>query len=342
MQLHTCPIDPAAVEAFVAAHPDRAQGHRPVWLTVLREGLGHRPAPISAWRDRQIVGWLPMVVSRSLLFGRRVVSLPYVNEAGVLAEDDAVAEALLERASQVARKTSAGSIELRHRQPLGMDRLTPIRRDKVGMTLALADGADRMWDAIPSKVRNLVRKAEKQDVTCRVGGVELLDAFFAVFAQNMRDLGTPVLPRKLFRAILHHFQDDAELVIAERDGQVMAAGLLVHSHGVTEVPSASSLRQFNFTNANMALYWAMLKRAAERGSATFDFGRSTIDSGPHRFKKQWGAAPHELGWQSCALGRDVASASREEDRFALAIRIWRRLPVCVTRGIGPSIARCLC
>lgn len=335
-------VNPEAVDRYLDAAAAPSQGHRPQWLAALRDGLGHRPTPITAWRDGELVGYLPLVATRSVLFGRRLVSLPYVSEAGVLAEDAKVAQALVNQAKAVGRKQHANNVELRHREPFNADHLNPTRRNKVGMTLGLGEDDEAMWSAIPSKVRNLIRKAEKVGVTTRVGGVEWLDPFFRIFARNVRDLGTPVLPKRLFRSILHHFGDDAELVVAEYDGRIVAAALLIHGRGVTEVPTASSLRPFNFTNANMALYWRLLSRSIERGSHTFDFGRSTEDSGPHRFKKQWKAEPHRLGWQRIDIASNSRSVCREDERFSLAIKAWQRMPIWMTRGLGPMISRSLC
>lgn len=334
--------DPNAIQAFCEAHGSPSQGHRPQWLDILRDGLGHRPTPITARRDGQIVGWLPMVATRSVLFGRRLVSLPYVSEAGVLAEDRRTAQALVNHAKTLAKRSHADNVELRHRAGFSVDHLNPTRRNKVGMTLALADDDEAMWSAVPSKVRNLVRKAEKLGVTTRVGGAELLNPFFRIFARNVRDLGTPVLPKRLFHAILHHLPDDAEIVLAEYDGRIVAAALLIHGRGVTEVPTASSLRPFNFTNANMALYWRLLTRSIERGSATFDFGRATEHSGPHRFKKQWKAEQHRLGWQRIDVAPHSKAVCREDERFGLAIKAWQHMPIWMTRGLGPMISRTLC
>jgi len=334
--------DPRAIEELLEAHPAPSQGHRPQWLDILRDGLGHRPTPITARRDGQVVGWLPMVETRSLLFGRRIVSLPFVSEAGVLAEDHRTAEALVNEAEVLAGQSRAADVELRHREPVDVDRLNATRRNKVGMTLGLAGNGEAMWSTIPSKVRNLVRKSEKLGVTTRIGGAELLDPFFRIFARNLRDLGTPVLPKRLFRCILDRLRDDAEIVVAQYEGRVVASALLVHGRGVTEVPTASSLRPFNFTNANMALYWRLLTRSIERGSETFDFGRSTEDSGPHRFKRQWKAEPHRLGWQRIDVAANGEPVCREDERFGLAIKAWRRMPIWMTRGLGPMISRTLC
>src|SRR5262249_9739278 len=142
---------------------------------------------------------------------------------------------------------------------------------------------DRLWKQMSAKVRNQVRKGEKQGLTVHWGGLELLPEFYRVFSHNMRDLGTPVYGRALFRAILGQFPDRAEFCIVRADRRPIAASLLLHGWGVSEVPSAGALRKFNHTNANMLMYWHLLQRAMERHQDIFDFGRSSTESSTFRF-----------------------------------------------------------
>ncbi len=330
-------LDITAIEAFVAAHPQATQGHRPAWMSVMTDGLGHRPLALTAWEGETIVGWLPLVETRSMIFGRRLVSMPYLNEAGVLATNEAAAHALLEHAKELATERGIATVELRQREAISLPALDRIRTDKVRMTLPLPGESTALWDTIASKARNQIRKARKNPLNITFGGVELLNDFYAVFSENMRDLGTPAYPRQLFAAILEHLGNDAELCIVDLAGIPVACALLVHGRGVTEVPSASSLRSHNDTCANMLMYWSLLERAITRGSAEFDFGRSTIDSGPYQFKKQWGAIAQPTGWQQLSLvpgGKPITA-----DDHATAVEIWKKLPIWLTRRIGPMIAR---
>src|SRR5207249_4581359 len=121
---------------------------------------------------------------------------------------------------------------------------------KVHMRLALQQKAGQLWAGFDAKVRNQVRRAQKNSLSAVWGGEELLPEFYDVFSRNMRDLGTPVYGRSLFRAVLRHLPGDAELCVVRLDRKAVAAGLLLHGRGVSEVPSASSLRAFNATNAN--------------------------------------------------------------------------------------------
>ncbi len=328
-----------AIDRFVDAHDQAAAAHRTAWIDILRTGLGQHPLTLSAWRDGQTVGYLPLVLTRSVLFGRRLVSLPYVNEAGILADEPATAARLVERAIELGREQRARYVELRNRAPFDGPALQPTRTDKLRMTAALPDHPDALWKQIHSKARNQVRKAEKFDLTLHFGGTELLDAFYRVFAHNMRDLGTPVFPRKLFAAMLHYLGNDAELCLVEKDDRPIAAALLTHFRNTTEVPSASALRQYNSTCCNMLMYWHLLKRAVEREATVFDFGRSSEGSGTYKFKTQWSAAGAPTGWQLAPLRGQAKPPTKEDDQFALAIRIWQKLPVWFTRLAGPPIVR---
>jgi FemAB-related protein (PEP-CTERM system-associated) len=155
----------------------------------------------------------------------------------------------------------------------------------------------------------------------------------------MRDLGTPVYGRGLFEAILAEFPDRAEFCVVRAGALPVAAALLLHGWGVTEVPSASSLREFNQTNANMLMYWHLLERAVQRGQDVFDFGRSSEGSGTFQFKKQWGASPSPAEWQYRLRAGDVGDMRPDNPRYGLMIRLWRRLPVALTRLLGPGIVR---
>jgi FemAB-related protein (PEP-CTERM system-associated) len=207
------------------------------------------------------------------------------------------------------------------------------------MRLELPDTAEALWDSFKPKVRNQIRKAEQQPLTIAWGAEELLPAFYDVFSRNMRDLGTPVFGKRLFCGILRVFERDAELCCLRWSGRPVAAALLVHGNQMTEVPSASSLRCMNHTNANMLMYWHLLKRAIERGQSTFDFGRSTVESNTFRFKKQWGAQPYPAVWQYYPRHGQVDDMRLENNKYQRAVRIWKGLPLAVTRIIGPIIVR---
>ncbi len=87
------------------------------------------------------------------------------------------------------------------------------------------------------------------------------------------------------------------------------------------------------------MYWHLLERAVERRQSAFDFGRSSADSSTHRFKKQWGAEPTPAEWQYHELEGSAAAMRNSNPRYQRLIGWWKRLPVSVTRVLGPFIVR---
>jgi serine/alanine adding enzyme len=309
------------------------------WLDILADAMGHQPIVII---DRDVAnngtgdicGYLPLVLVKTRLFGRFLVSLPYLNRAGIVANNDAVRDRILGAAIELAREHNVQYLELRqHDHPIDHSGITHTRDEKVAMILELPTDEEELWTTFSAKVRNQIRW----------GGRELLDDLYNIFAVNMRDRVTPVYPRKIFAGILEKFPDDAELAIVDYQGAAIAGGLLVHDtargYGMTQVPSASCLRRFNATNANMWMYHHLLKRAIMRNSRQFDFGRSTPDSGTYSFKKQWGAKAQPTYWQYHLRHGQLDAVRPDNPKYQRRIAAWQKLPVWVTRMAGPAIVR---
>lgn len=325
-------------DAYVDAHPEATAYHPWRWRRVFETGFGHRAVYLAARSNRRVVGVLPLVCFNSWLFGRFVVSLPFVNYGGVLADDLAGAQTLLEQATAVAAKLEASHLELRHRSR--QFAALPAKYHKVAMQLTLAPDARTMWDRFDGKVRNQIRKAEKSGLTASSGGRELLDEFYPVFASNMRDLGTPVYGRRFFAAILDELPDSTRIVLVRAGARCVAGAVTVAFRQTLEVPWAASLWAYRTSCPNNLLYWTIIQEATAAGLRSLDFGRSTPDGGTFRFKRQWGAQPAPLCWEYGLLARTgVPDQSPANPKFRTAIALWKRLPLRVTTLLGPRIVR---
>ncbi len=326
-------------ESWLLARGPLILSRHPGWLLVLQQGLGHVPYCLEATRDGRTTGLLPLVFVDSWLFGRFLVSLPYLNYGGPIAEDDATARRLVDRAVTLADQLRVKHLELREEQPTEHPALTVRQTSKVHMHLALEATVDEQWKAFDKKTRNQIRKGEKQGFSIAWGGEELVPEFHAVFSQNMRDLGTPTYGSELFRAAARQFPGQAEFCVVRHETRPVAVGFLTHGWGFTEVPSASSLRECREICPNMVLFQHLIQRAIERGSKVFDFGRSTIDSSTHRFKKQWGAEAVPATWQYYVRQGQPGEMRRENPKYERFIRCWQKLPLWLTRLAGPWVVR---
>jgi FemAB-related protein (PEP-CTERM system-associated) len=311
----------------------------PTWLRVLEQGLKHVPYLIEAVEGDQTVGLLSLAFVQSRLFGRFLVSLPYMNYGGVIADDELVSRKLIDKAIELAEELDVRHLELRHKRALEHPQLTTRTGHKVHMIRELPTTPEGLLKQLQSNVRNHIRKGQKNGLVVSWGGEELLPEFYDIFCHNMRDLGTPVYSIELFRAVLRQFPDRVELCVVRLGTKAVAAGMPVHGWKTTEIPSASSLRRYNYTNANSLMYWNLLERAIERGQETFDFGRSTPGTSVCSFKEQWGAKPEPAEWQYYVRAGNSNDMRPDNPRYQRLINLWRRMPVGLTRLIGPSIVR---
>jgi FemAB-related protein (PEP-CTERM system-associated) len=324
--------------AYVQTIPDASGYHHWEWRAVFEQGLGHRTHYLAVRDASGIAGVLPLVEMRSPVFGRALSSLPFVNYGGVLGQTAAHRALLRAEARRIALERRLSFILLRHQRQTFPD--LPVRTHKVTMRLTLKADPDAMWNALDRKVRNQIRKAEKSNLTTLAGGMELLDEFYRVFARNMRDLGSPVYGKRLFRSILEQLPDATGVHLVRLNGTTIA-GAFSYSYGdVVEVPSASSLKEHRALCPNHVLYWSIIKDAIRQGRSIFDFGRSTANDNTYHFKAQWGAQPEQLWWEYDMLqGHAVPTDDRQSAKFSATIEVWKRLPVAVASLIGPRIAR---
>lgn len=326
-------------DQYVNLHRESELYHRYAWRKVIERVFSHRCFYLMV-RDGSGVtrGVLPLSQLKSLLFGNFVVSLPYFNYGGILADSPEYSAALLRHAIDLSARAGASHIELRHRFGRSFD--LPAREEKVSMVLDLPGTEDQLWSAFPGKLRSQVRRPTKAGATCAKGGAELLNDFYYVFSRNMRDLGTPVYPKSFFEHICDRFADDVTIFVVYVEKEAVAAGFTIAHRQSIEIPWASSLRRANPLGVNMLLYWSALRHSISRGYKRFDFGRSTIDSGTYRFKKQWGAEQQPLTWHYwLSDGNSLPQLNPENPKYRAAIAVWRRLPLSMANRLGPPIVR---
>ena len=325
-------------DGFVASAEGATHCHAAAWREVIADVLGHEPVYLCArGEEGEIIGGLPLVRVRSRLTGDYLLSMPFLNAGGPVGAPE-TCRALVGRGLDIARGLGVDLFELRSRRPVYSP--LPVSHRKVRVTLALPGDADDLWRSFASKLRSQIRRPLKDGMEARFGA-DQLDAFYDVFSENMRRLGTPVLPRSFFDRAAALFGDAAVVGVVYSGTRPVAGGFGVLWRGELELAWASSLREFSRSSPNMLLYWRFLERSIERGAHTFDFGRSSPGSGPHRFKLQWGGEEFALPWAFWSSRRVVTPPTTASLHWRVASAAWRRIPLSWTRRLGPRLARVL-
>ena len=324
-------------DEYVQSHPHGTGSHRFGWRSAIEGSYRLRTFYLVAMQGRRIAGILPLVLVKGRPFSPSLVSMPFLNYGGVLADGEEEEYALVERAVALTRELKASYLELRQGRELSTS--LSVARGRVGTVLDLFDDPDALWRKFRSKLRSQIRRPMKENMDVRIGDVDDVGLFYSVFSENMRDLGSPVHSRRFFHAIMKEFPRDGRIVTIMHENGPVASGLVIRSGSTVEVPWASSLRRLNRFAPNMLLYWSMMRYACEEGCMLFDLGRSRPGEGTDTFKRQWGGRSILLPWYYW-LPEGAALPDIARGRGAkLAVRIWSRLPVALTVLIGPRLRK---
>ena len=330
----------ARIDAFVAEHPQGAFFHRAGWTRGVEAGTGQSSHYLVAERRGLLTGCLPLTRIRSFLFGEALVSAGFATGGGILAESDEAARLLADAALNAADRIDCPSIELRGGPvPEGWARSTGTYAN-FSRPLPAREGD--LLTLIPRRQRAEVRRA--MDFPLRItAGREEPDrrAHYRVYAESVRNLGTPVFPRSLFAAVLDAFPgDDADIVTVWHEDRPQATLLAFYHEGVCHAYWGGGTREGRRWRANDLVWFELMRRAAARGCHTADFGRSKVGTGPWKRKRIWGFDETPLCYASWTgeggKARDINPMSA---RYRFQVAAWQRLPLWAANWVGPILAR---
>ena len=323
-------------DAFVGAADDATFFHRAAWRDIIEHELGHRAHYLYAERDGAISAILPLVEIRSRLFGHALISTPFCVYGGVVATDADSAASLTRSAAELADKLRVDYLELRNRKPDSTG--WPVKDLYVGFRKPISEDHDVNLKAIPRKQRAMVRKGIAAGLEAHCGND--IDAFYRVYAESVRNLGTPVLPRRWYARLQQTFGGDCEVTVVTHEGEPMAAVMSFYFRDEVHPYYGGSVWQGRDVAANDFMYWSVMQRAADRGARLFDFGRSKQDTGSYHFKKHWGFQPESLPYAyHLVRATEIPNVSPTNRKYRLFIKGWQRLPLPVANALGPWLAR---
>ena len=327
-------------DAFVRERPEGTVFHLTAWGRAIAKGVGQTPHYLVAEHGGAIVGVLPLIHVRSPIFGQSLISNAFAVYGGPIADSDTAHAALDAAAWALAERLGVEALEYRNRARLRPD--WPAKTESyVTFRRALSADSEANLKAIPRKQRAEVRKSLELGLDSRVASDERARTeHFAVYATSVRNLGTPVFPKRLFDALIEYYGPDADILTVSKDGRPAAAVLSLYFRGEVlpyyggGTPAARPLR------ANDHMYWMLMEHARERGCTSFDFGRSKIGTGAFSFKKNWGFEPTPLAYEfRLAPGRAIPDVNPLNPRYKLMVEMWSRLPLWLANRAGPLLSR---
>ena len=273
----------------------------------MTRGFGHVAHYVLAERDGDIVGILPLGQVRTRLFGHSLVSVPVCVYGGPLAADAEAGTALAEHAAGLMQRLGAPVLEFRFREvPDWLDAAEwPARPDLyVTFRKAFSDDDDANLKAIPRKQRAMVRKGIDRGLHSVID--TSADRLHGIYAESVRNLGTPVFARSYFRLLLTLFGADAD-IITILDGEEAISSVLNFYFRDEVLPYYGGGRGIaRERHGNDFMYWEVI--AAGRGEGWADVRLRPEQARHRRFRVQ-----EELGIRAGAAGIPVPPCTGDGD-----------------------------
>jgi FemAB-related protein (PEP-CTERM system-associated) len=323
-------------DAFVEQCPEASFFHKAGWKEVVERAFGHPMHYLYAEEAGRMVGVLPLGHVKSRLFGNALISNPFCVYGGVAAESDEAREALVDRAVALARESGVDYLELRNR--LARPTTRPTKSLYVTFRKVLDADPEKNLAAIPRKQRAMVRKG----IAAGLQGVvdSGIDRLYEAYAESVRNLGTPVFPKRYFALLKEVFGDTCEVLTVEYEGRAVAAVMNFYFRDEVLPYYGGGTEQARDLKANDFMYWEVMRRAVEKGVRVFDYGRSKEGTGSYRFKTHWGFEPEPLHYEyELVKATAMPDINPLNPKYRLFVAAWKHLPLPVSKLVGPWISR---
>jgi FemAB-related protein (PEP-CTERM system-associated) len=335
-------LDPSATASwddYVLRAPSATFFHRAGWRTVLEEAFGHRTYFLYAEDRGRIVGVLPLAQVKSALFGNTLSSLPFCVYGGIVADNERTAEALRVQACRLAHNLNVGALELRNIAPT--DTNWPVKELYYTFRKTIDPSEEVNLKAIPNRQRAMVRKGIDEGLQSEWD--DGTDRLYRVYAESVRNLGTPVFSAKYLRILRRVFERDSSVLMITQAGHDVAGVLSFYFRDeVIPYYGGSTTVARNLKGVNHFMYWELMRHSAMQGHRLFDFGRSKEGTGPFSFKKNFGFKPQALPYEYYLVkSTSVPDVNPLNPKYRVMINVWSKLPLPVANFIGPMLARSL-
>ncbi len=339
MKINTLsPEESARWDEYAGSYPEATFFHLSSWRQVLEGAFGHPCPYLMAEQDGEIQGILPLGHIKSRLFSNALISTPFCVYGGVVASNERAGKALEQAAIDMAHQLGVDYLELRCLNASASARLS--KDLYVTFRKELDPDPEVNLKAVPRKQRAMIRKGIKAGLTSVID--EDVDRLYEVYAESVRNLGTPVFPQPYFRQLKETFGDACEILMVEYRGEPVAGVMNFYFRDQVLPYYGGGTTAARALKANDFMYWEVMRRAVERGVKLFDFGRSKKGTGSYRFKTHWGFEPQPLDYQyELIRARDLPDINPLNPKYQLFIKAWQNLPLPVSKLVGPWLAKSL-
>ncbi|NBI52496.1 FemAB family XrtA/PEP-CTERM system-associated protein [Photobacterium alginatilyticum] len=328
-------------DSYVDNHPEGSFFHLSGWLDVIDSVFGHQHHYMLAESGNRLVGVLPLFEQKSWLFGHTLVSTPFCVYGGALADSSLIRKKLEAAAFELGCELNVDYVELRDKLDVESEAPWVKHCHHSRFSLALPEESDDIIGAIKKKRRNVIRHSLRNNLSWDTS--DNLKSCYDVYAESVRDLGTPVFTHKLFTKLKETFPDRCEtMLVHDKDQQPISTMLSFYYKDHAMPYYGGGKYESKALNGSDYMIFQLMHVARQRGATLFDYGRSKNDSGAYQYKKHWGMEAHPLNYKVALVkAKSLPNLSPNNPKYKYFIKAWKRLPLPVSRLIGPMLSKYL-
>ncbi|MGR5134586.1 FemAB family XrtA/PEP-CTERM system-associated protein [Vibrio alfacsensis] len=335
------PQDMRAWDRYVDCHQDGTFFHLTGWYKVIQSVFKHRPHYLLAENDDQIVGVLPLFEQKSHFFGHALISTPFCVYGGVLSDSETIRKEIEKSALELGTALNVDYVELRDKSERETEQPWVKHCHHSTFSSEINDTPDQILTNIKRKQRAVIRHSLKSDLYW--DNQDNTSLCYDVYAQSVHNLGTPVFDKKLFDSLKETFGDQCETFVVRNNEGIPVSSVLSFYYKETVLPyyggGTSDARELK---SNDYMYYQLMCAAIDKGISKFDFGRSKKESGSYKYKKHWGMQEESLHYRVALIKADkLPNLSPNNPKYKMLINIWKKMPLGLSRQLGPQLSKYL-
>ena len=328
-------------DGYVKNHPDATVYHMSAWGRAVSKSMGHKCYYIYVEENDEICALVPLIHIKSVLFGNSLISVAFATGGGPIFDNQQALALLDEECRNLSHNLDVDFLECRNVDEVHDDWPSKKEMYSIFRKTLSSDNEENML-AIPRKQRAMVRKGIKFGLRAVVD--DLPDRLFSMYSESLRNLGSPVFPKKLFYNLKQEYGENCEIVTIETEqGKAISSVMTFYFRDEVVPYYGGGTYEARGLAANDFMYWSLMERAVRvRHCRIFDFGRSKNGTGAFSFKKNWGFEAKPLNYEFILKnGGNMPDINPLNPKYQLMIKVWKKLPLSVANFIGPLISKSL-
>ena len=307
--------------------------HTSAWAKVLNEAYGHEPVYFSLIENGKFSALIPVMEVRSILTGRRGVSLPFSDYGNLILAPGMQLKDVISMVHPFGQQRGWKFFELRDANDLCSD-IQP-SSCFYGHIAHLSPDEGKLFSSFRSSTKRNIQKAIQENVKTEISqSLGSIKEYYQLHCITRKWHGLPPQPFHFFKKIHEHIisRKMGFVILASYRKKIVAGAVYLHFDRTALYKYGASDRAYQHLRANNLIMWEAIKWYAQNGFKTFCFGRTEMNNtGLLQYKSGWGTRERMIKYYRYDLQKEVFVRQVSLKTNSSLNKILRKMPIpCLT------------